>query len=804
MGSWSATHALILALAAVIGAAIFAMGAEMRRRAGARPSRRAARSERSEAALAVQPSLVLLWADDIAGEPDAPSAMHGGRDVEMAIAERTDVSRGRGFGRRLLEALEDWRAVSLKGGGSSTITDALQTLRSDGVPFDLRLISPEGRAIDAFGRTVGADVALWLHPPWTGPMGALENGPEAASREALSGLPFPIWRRGPDLSVIWRNAAYEALTGEGDGAREIESEADTLARDAWMRGQTERRQSRLTVAGERRTLEIVETPLGPYGLVGAAIDRSELDFERRRAARLKRAYESTLNELETGVAVFDPKRRLQYANAAFAQLWGLEPEDLPESIDHESLLDLLQNRRVLPAQTDYRVWRAKQMDGYGAPDAASEELWPLPDGRALQVRRRADASGGLLFLFDDVTRRLELEAAYHTVLRVQTATLDNLADGVAVFGSDGRLRLHNPAFRDALNLPHSLLREQPHFEVLLEALRAQVSDPEVWEQFRERITGLDDEHRNRLHGVEIRRLPNRVLSASATPLPDGATLLAFLDVSDAKLREAALEERNRALEAADRLKSQFVSHVSYQLRTPLNSIMGFSEILREGMFGPLNTRQTEYVDGVLTASHQLIGLIDDVIDLSLVESGQLELRFSPVDPVVLLKDAAARFEGRASSAEIAVEIRFDGDLGLIQADHDRIAQSLDNVIANALAFTPAGGRVTLGAVRDETEVRLWVSDTGRGIAQEDQSRVFDRFERRGGRGAGLGLALVRSFVELHGGRVVLRSIPNEGTTVVFHLPHDPETVERREATASYAPIGLAAQDGATEPAVATF
>ncbi|MFM8799199.1 MAG: sensor histidine kinase, partial [Tagaea sp.] len=230
-----------------------------------------------------------------------------------------------------------------------------------------------------------------------------------------------------------------------------------------------------------------------------------------------------------------------------------------------------------------------------------------------------------------------------------------------------------------------------------------------------------------------------------------------------------------ALEAADRLKSEFISTVSYELRTPLNTIIGFAEMLAKRYFGPLNERQVEYCDDILSASHRLLAIINDILDLASIDAGRMTLDLAPVAPGDLLHDTAQIMGDLARESGLSVEVKLAGAVPRIRGDSRRLKQALCNLVSNAIKFTPAGGTITLAAEPAGAMVALAVADTGTGIAAEDQRRVFKEFERGSSpdsrrMGAGLGLSLVQRIVELHGGTVHLASLEGHGTTVLARVP----------------------------------
>jgi signal transduction histidine kinase len=230
-----------------------------------------------------------------------------------------------------------------------------------------------------------------------------------------------------------------------------------------------------------------------------------------------------------------------------------------------------------------------------------------------------------------------------------------------------------------------------------------------------------------------------------------------------------------AVEAANRNKSEFLASMSHELRTPLNAIIGFSDVLLQQMFGPLNAKQEEYVRDVLASGHHLLSLISDVLDLSKVEAGRMDLQPERVSVEPLIDGSVTMIRERAAQHAIALSVQVASDVGDIDADARKLRQVLFNLLSNAVKFTPDQGRIDVGAVRRGDEVRVSVRDSGVGIAEEDQSRIFGKFEQtaagRSKEGStGLGLALAKSFVELHGGRLWVESALGAGTTFFFTIP----------------------------------
>jgi signal transduction histidine kinase len=236
--------------------------------------------------------------------------------------------------------------------------------------------------------------------------------------------------------------------------------------------------------------------------------------------------------------------------------------------------------------------------------------------------------------------------------------------------------------------------------------------------------------------------------------------------------EQKVEERTAQLAVANRHKSEFLANMSHELRTPLNAIIGFSEALRERMFGELNAKQLEYMNDIHASGRHLLSLINDVLDLSKIEAGRMELDVSGFDAPAALEAALALVRERAQRQGIALALEVDPALGEVRADERKFKQILLNLLSNSIKFTPGGGRVSVQARMNGAGLEVAVSDSGIGISAEDQAKVFEEFRQVGPRaeGTGLGLALTRRFVELHGGSIRLDSAPGRGTTFTFTLP----------------------------------
>ncbi len=720
--------------------------------------------DRVNVLLLAEPQILVAWAaaDD---EPDILG------DAGLVTAAATP-QRVLAFGTWLEPAEAQW------------MESAVTALRAEGKSFVMALTTLAGRQIEAEGRAIGGRAVLRLKNVSGIKRELVEltaqhqklRGEVETLRGLVDSLPSPIWARDRAGQLVFANSAYARAVEAKDGADAIERGMELLDRA----GREELARARSTgahyagrlpaiVAGARRIFDVVDVP-SRYGSAGIAIDATEVESMRAELARMMEAHRRILDQLGTGVAIFAPDQKLTFYNAAFRSLWDLDAGFLDQAPTDGAVLDKLRAARRLPEEQDFRQWKAQLHLAYRAVEP-KEHMWHLPDGRALRVVTTPNPEGGVTYLFHDVTERLGMVRRYDALIKVQSETLDNLAEAVAVFGSDGCIRLHNPAFARMWKLAPEALAERPHIEAVTAWCQALHDDNAIWRALREAVTAIDN--REPMSGT-LERRDGSALICATVPLPDGATLVTFQDVTDSVNVERALRERNEALEAADEIKIDFVHHVSYELRSPLTNIIGFAHFLGDAAFGPLTDKQREYLGYITVSTNALLAIINNILDLATIDAGAMTLNLGAVDIRATMNEAAEGIQDRLVKENLKLDIRVAPGIGSFMADERRLRQVLFNLLANAVGFSPKSETITLSAERRDNAVVFSVTDRGPGIPAEVKDKVFDWFETHSlgssHRGTGLGLSLVRSFVELHGGSVRIDSAVGRGTTVVCSFP----------------------------------
>jgi signal transduction histidine kinase len=416
----------------------------------------------------------------------------------------------------------------------------------------------------------------------------------------------------------------------------------------------------------------------------------------------------------------------------------------------------------LQARTGELTRSVEQLTALGEVGRAVSSTLDLETVLTTIVSRAVELSkldGGVVFEYEEATEEFVHRAATETggaLAEARRATRVQKGEGVV-----GRTAITlEPVQVPDITVPgahESRLREN----LIESGIRAILAVPMVRE---DRLIGCLVVSRNHPGNFPIEAI--ELLRTFATQ--------SALAIQNARLfREIA--DKSRQLEAASRHKSEFLANMSHELRTPLNAIIGFSEVLVDRMFGELNEKQDEYLKDIYASGQHLLSLINDILDLSKIEAGRMELELTDFDLPSAIENALILVRERASRRGITLGHSVDERLGMLRGDERKVKQVLLNVLSNALKFTPEGGRIDVRAAPRNGVAEISVADTGVGIASEDQEAVFEEFRQVGTadkkvEGTGLGLALSRKFIELHGGRIWVESQVGKGSTFRFTLP----------------------------------
>jgi len=769
LGDISPELAFVLGALALFAPAII-LHVYMRRRVSDLSSmadRASADAEHSREILAALPDGLMVWEN-----------RNGQERCSRRLAVMLGLEKGTGSTfSDVLACFDEQDATELKA--------ATDELRRNGSSFELKLNSGR-RRIQVKGtrasnaRGIPLDDIIWMRDISESDPVKKDTTRDGMAfdhfRILLDALPMPVWIRDGGLEIVFSNASTRNLTDQNLCNSPA---AAKLAERAFQDGNPASADFMLEDGLKSRLIEICEVPAkGWNGTIGFAIDLPMDKIETD-------SNDEVLANLSIAVAIYNGERRLCYHNKAYAEMWGLDTAWLKSHPSFSEILDKLRDHRRLPEVADFRAYKQKQMSQFMNLAETSESLLHLPDGRTLSQVTQPRSEGGLVFVFENVSERLSLERSFKTLNAVQQETIDNLYEGIAVFGPDGRLQLSNPVFAEFWDLQTDALKAGLHLSDFFNLTRpliigAKSLSDKDWKSYVDAATARVFNREAARGRIQLNN--GTVLEFCDVPLPDGAVLLSYLDVSDSARVEAALVQRAEALQQANVLKSEFIANVSYEIRTPLTTLIGFADILTRGHFGKLNDRQMEYGRGILESAEGLKSVINDMLDLATIEAGMLKLELDTIELHSMLVSVMNLVRERGRRKKLELEFDCPTDIGWIVADEKRLKQLLFNLLSNAVNDTPALGTVRLEAHRRSVESDEWidftVSDTGPGLAEAQQLDIFSIVTGNATDpsgieypvGAGMGLTLVKRFVELHGGDIEVETKPGRGTRITCRLP----------------------------------
>lgn len=617
---------------------------------------------------------------------------------------------------------------------------------------------------------------------------------EQEFRSTLNALPMPVWIRDKDLEITWVNKVYTEVVNETPAtiiAEQIElplttEETDSrglkvLAQRALAQQRKQTQTGYILYNGKRTRFEVNVMHGADEGTIGCAIDINRIEDLETEMRHLQNSNYEVLEQLRTAIAVYDEDTRLAFHNAAFEQLWALDGQWLDKKPKITDIFDKLRENRKIPEQANFVKFKQDWVEKFTSLIEPEESILYLPDETILRMVVVPRPHGGLLLTYEDVTSSIALETSYNTLVAVQKETLDNLAEGLAVVGGDGIIKLSNPVFYKLFDLEPPKNHVDEKVDGFFEKAKP-LFPKKTWDKQKAELVNMCFLHEQTSGRVNLS--DGRIYSYRSVGLPDGNVLVTITNVTDTVKVEQALIEKNAALEAAEKLKMDFLANVSYQLRTPLNAMMGFTEILHEEYFGKLNERQKSYTENMIRAGHRLITLVDNILDLSTIEAGYLILNRESIKVKDVIENVIDLTQDWARREGIEIENKTPKNIGSLMADERRFKQVMLHLIRNAIDYTQSGGLIKVAAKKSKDEIHIVIEDNGVGIPPADLERIFIPFEKSENMntenkkaaqsnrhsGAGLGLSLVKHIVELHGGNVEIESTEGKGTKVICVYP----------------------------------
>lgn len=742
-----------------------------------------------EAILSCMPEITLLWharqSPQVFGRPE----ILGFENISMDALLNFDQWLGQNDGAKL--------------------ATGVKLLRQNGQNFAISVRTTNGRILRAVGEVTGGTSIVRLRnatslspenaaPASTFPTPDMSSLLTTSSYPALEMLLEPAWIRGGDGNINFANQAYMTLCEQSELTSTLGSIPDIFT-PAQVNAQLDalhaQRQSNAQQGAQAGIIRLSQQMAGPEGkreLVLSSFEDGSIGYlkdvfitqEGQNIAEpdVSNSLQAdwVIDTLAGPTIVFDQEGKLKRFNTAYRELFRFSDDWLVPGMNEREILDRLRREKQLPTVSNYREWRQNHLEAYKL-SAQHKEEWHLADGRSFVVTATPIANkGGVIYQFEDVSGRLRLESANKAMLNVQRQTLNALSEGVAVFSTDGRLRLHNPRLSSIWKLPMNELGLSPHIDQIALACGHSIPEDgeEIWQDLKKGIIDLDPSRKDR--SGRIQRQDGRLIDYAIVRLADSQTMITFVDVTRSANFEHVLKERNDALVTADALKDAFIKNVSYEFRSPLTSIIGFADLMASDNFGPLTDQQRNYIDYIRSSSAALGTLIDGILDLTNVEAGIAELNLQELDIPKLIDNAKTGFSATLVRADgmppLNLVVTLPDPIPRFVADGARVVQILYNLISNAAKFSEPSAQISLGVEGNNEWVRFTIKDEGVGITQEledalkgaDQGRSLKNLQR----GAGIGLTIVKAFVELHGGNLAILPNTPRGSQVIVNLPAD--------------------------------
>ena len=594
----------------------------------------------------------------------------------------------------------------------------------------------------------------------------------------LNNIDMAIWARNKNLEIVYFNKKYAEIALNENIALDCQNfEIDKFARSAATyalnnKGKSFWEERYLVINGKRYLYQFIDSALTNSDIIiCSGYDVTSKDVINKELQQNIQAQDDLLESTSNASAIFNKDRKLKFFNQAFVKLWGLSEEFLESYPTYENILDKLHSMRKLPEQANYSNFRKEQLKLFTDLTGTFNEFFHLPDGRSVRVIVIPYSLGNIIFSYEDMTDRLALESSYNSLLGVQRATLSNLHEALCVFGENGKLALYNPKFALLWNLSEEFLNSKPLLPSLFEEYKKLFISNTSYEEHKQKM--ISGYIRRKKFAEIIERKDEIFINRIMVPLPDGATLISDLDITASVIAERALLEKNKALQDADRIKTEFLTNISYELRSPLTSIMGYAEIINRRYAGELSLTQQDYIKYIISSSQNLASLVDDIMDLTLAEAGKIELEYVSFDVIQAIKVILEILNPKLHKIKFYFDDKKDH---FIIGDQKRFKQIIFKLLCNAIEYSEIDQEIDINVESDDQFCYITVTDRGTGIPEKDQEFIFDKFyqanntKSSGRSGTGLGLSIVKKFVQLQGGTIEFISKESEGSSFTCRFP----------------------------------
>jgi signal transduction histidine kinase len=609
-----------------------------------------------------------------------------------------------------------------------------------------------------------------------------ENKKNIEFKTILDNINIAICVRDKDLNILYFNYPYAKIILADDKLIDNNSiELDKRTRQSaklTVSSKTKRISERFIVVGGKRYLyQLVDSFLPnlnqvcstAYDVTSKAVVEKELKLNINAQKKL---LESTGN----AISIYDSDRRLKYYNQAYVKLWELDESYLDTSPKYEDIVDKLFLQRRISEYTNFQKFKKDRVKLFTTLTDTYNDFLFLPDGRSLRLLIIPYTAGGLLFSFEDMTDHFALKVSYNTLIKVQQTTLNNLQESICVFSADGTINLYNSNFKKLWDLEDEFFNSDPTIHKLTAKYKL-LFKKDI--DFRIHLINISKASGDRQIVKEyIKRTDNIYIKRRMIPLPNGATMISDLNVTDSALIEQSLLERTRALEDSDYVKSEFLNNVSYEFRSPLTSIMGYAELLKRMSVQELSPKaRDDYIDNIIDSSRKLGILIDDILDLATALAGNTQLNLSKFDALPVVQNTIDSLDKLSKNNQVECMINYDlSDQHIITADPRIFEQIIAKLLCNAIEYSPVNSKVVIEIKNEKDDLQISVSNKGDAIPIEEQDFIFNKFyqgrnqKTNAKSGIGMGLSFIKEMIELHQGTIKFNSNQEIGTIFICKFP----------------------------------
>ncbi len=579
-------------------------------------------------------------------------------------------------------------------------------------------------------------------------------------------LPTPLWVR-QDHEILYFNPACAKIF-KAPSFESLQNSPDRISiHDLGSLLSLTDTPTPVILGGNRHLFTFQERPVDHGLTLGFGVDKTEISKKEREIDEHLSSYKEVLETLSAGVAIYDHNQELTYFNHAYSRMFGFDEQWLLTNPPLGAVLDNLRERRLLPEQAEYQAFKTEQLKRLGSLLEPFEGLNHLPDGRIVREILAPHPQGGGFYIFEDLSDRMRLEQKYNTQLAVQSAALDNLFEGVAVFGSDNRLQFTNSAFAKIWSTNPDQLKTGTHLSDVAEMARQHIDIEDEWDQYRDRVMSLitDRVPKQRV----INRKDGMKIEFSYIPLPDGSHMMSYHDITDRIRLQSAYEEKKIAQQQSDRLKSDFISNMSYEMRSPLSTIIGYSDLLMS-VNDNLSTDQKSYCRNIQVSSKRLLNLVNNILDLAMIESGHMQLKFSPCDFWQLFRETIDHYNQQIDPALPPISFDLPETTAYIKADKTYLKKTLETLLLNVSSEDNFGHPIMIEVEQNNDHLSLNLSiekDTNEtSLEANDLSAAVKP-------GRALGQSLINHILKEHNAEFEeVRDESYVTTKVVFTLEQD--------------------------------